>query len=145
MERVTLPLLLASRKFASENESQRLDRIRMQKGVFLLVKRGSSDWHPLYKFRPYHWGPYCSDLVADLRSLVGDGRLTDDSTFASSYGTYRTTSLGEETIQGCNFSNPELEYVRKVRSYIMSQSFNSLLNSIYKAYPTYATNSVFTQ
>lgn len=145
MERVVLPLLLASRAFASEDERERLDRIRMQKGVFLLVMRGSSDWRHLYTFRPYHWGPYCSDLVADLGSLVSDGRLADDSAFARSYGTYRTTSLGEETTEQYDFSERQLEYVERVRSFVVSQSFNSLLTCIYRAYPTYATNSVFTR
>ena len=145
MERVILPLLLASRATASENDRERLDRIRMQKGVFLLVMRGSAAWRHLYEFRPYHWGPYCSDLVADLRGLVGDGRLADESTFPRSYGTYRTTSLGEETIEAYQLSERELDYVGTVRSYIISQSFNSLLRGIYKAYPNYATNSVFTQ
>ena len=146
MERVVLPLLLASRAFASEDARERLDRIRMQKGVFLLVKRGSPAWSSLYTFRPYNWGPYCSDLVGDLGSLVSSGRLADDSTHAGlSYGIYRTTLLGEETIQRYEFSQSELEYVGKVRSYIGSQSFAKLLNGIYKAYPNYATNSIFTR
>ena len=145
MERVVLPLLLASRSFASQHETQRLDRIRMQKGVFLLVMRGSAAWRSLYSFRPYHWGPYCSDLVADLRNLIDDGRLVDDSNAVSSYGTYRTTLLGEETIELYDFAERELEYIGRVRSYVISQSFNDLLRGVYKAYPDYATNSVFTR
>src|SRR5262249_30104921 len=43
-DRRALPLLLASDRFASGEEREPLDRLRMQKGVFLLQMRGPTRW-----------------------------------------------------------------------------------------------------
>ena len=50
MERAHIPLLLASEQFAAEHELEPLDRLRMQKGVFLLMERGPESWRDLYSF-----------------------------------------------------------------------------------------------
>lgn len=146
MERAVLPLLLASRASAGDNEVERLDRIRMQKGVFLLTKRGSERWRGLYTFRPHHWGPYCSILVNDLRTLIQDERLANDAaSVVGAYGDYRTTLYGEKLIEAHEISDTEHAFIKKTREYILSQSFGNLLRGIYRAYPNYAANSIFAQ
>ena len=44
MDERLLPLLLASDRCASPDEAEPLDRLRMQKGVFLLAMRGRPEW-----------------------------------------------------------------------------------------------------
>jgi uncharacterized protein YwgA len=70
VDRHLLPLLLASERFATDEETEPLDRIRVQKGVFLLEQRGPSSWRSLYTFSPYDWGPFSRDLAQEL---VGHG------------------------------------------------------------------------
>lgn len=50
MRSMDLPLLLASDEARSGDEPFPLDRIRMQKAVFLLTQRGSAAWATLYRY-----------------------------------------------------------------------------------------------
>ena len=47
----------------------------MQKGVFLLEQRGPESWRDTYRYSPYNWGPYSSELASDLTSLDESGLL----------------------------------------------------------------------
>src|SRR4051812_44768464 len=93
-----LPLLLASPRFASESETEPLDRLRMQKGVFLLQMRGPDEWQSLYRFVPYDWGPYSRDLPRDLAQAVDLDLVVKERRAGDEYMTHRTTAAGETAI-----------------------------------------------
>ena len=76
MDRQVLPLLIASSKFVEPDESEALDRLRMQKGVFLLENRGPMEWRRLYEFEPYDWGPFSKSLIQDVNQMVVNGQMT---------------------------------------------------------------------
>ena len=145
MEPSALPLVLATASMGEPGERFGLDRIRMQKAVFLLVQRGAPAWRSLYVFRPYNWGPYSSDLAQDIDRLVGQGLLEAASPAGSRYPRYRATALGEAAASAVisQFGSTEREFLRSVRSYVTRKSFTDLLREVYAAYPSFASASLF--
>ena len=145
MKRADLPLLLASDMVGSSRGRFPLDPVRMQKAIFLLTQRGSDTWQDLYTYRPYNWGPYSGQLSVDLDVLQATDQLVAEPFPGSQYGTFRATPLAEKRVReawaAC--SQPEQSFLRTVRAYVTSKSFNALLREVYAAYPQYASKSLF--
>lgn len=129
----------------SPGEHYPLDRIRMQKAIFLLVQRGSPDWAKLYDYQPYNWGPYSSQLASDIGKLQYEGLLEVEEAPGSRYGRYRTTSTGDAQARKvwADLSGPEQAFIKSVRAYVTQKSFTQLLREVYAAYPEFATQSRF--
>jgi len=146
LERCDLALAVISDLAGAVGEEYPLDRIRMQKAVFLLVQRGSPDWRALYRYVPYDWGPYSSQLASDIRNMEHDGLLEVERGAAGRYGAYRTTPRGALVAAQIweRLSQPEREFIRLVRAYVTHRSFTDLLREVYAAYPEFATASRFT-
>lgn len=146
MERRDLALAVISDLAGAADEEYPLDRIRMQKAVFLLVQRGSPEWRAFYRYVPYDWGPYSSQLVSDIRTMEDDGLLEVERGAASRYGRYRTTPKGAVAAAEIweRLGAPEREFIRLVRAYVTHRSFTQLLREVYAAYPEFATASRFT-
>lgn len=145
MDRRALPLLLASERFISDDESEPLDRVRTQKGVFLLEERGPTRWRHLYGFSPYDWGPFSRELAGDIDEMLGhELRFVRFEGFR--YGEFRTTSEGEEQIHDLIDALPDrtLQFVQETRRFVTTRAFSRLLREVYAAYPEYATRSRFT-
>lgn len=145
MERDRLPLLLASPRFADANATEPLDRIRMQKGVFLLQQRGPTAWHDLFRFRPYDWGPYSADLAGRLVDLTSLHLLEREEVPGRRYQAYVTTATGEHVVDEeiVQMPEPHAEFIRRVRSFVTTRPFAQLLRDVYAAFPAYAVNSRF--
>jgi uncharacterized protein YwgA len=145
MDRRLLPLLLASDACAGQDEGEPLDRLRMQKGVFLLAMRGPADWNQLFHFTPYDWGPYSFDLASTVEGLMANGLLQKEPFPGRRYMRYRTTQAGEQLIRQLadDVSPPERAFAKATREYVSSRPFARLLREVYKAYPEYAVNSRF--
>ncbi len=141
-----LTLLLASDKARGTSERHPLDRIRMQKALFLLVQRGSEDWRTAYSYRPYDWGPYSSGLSADIQALERHRLLQIEDVPGRRYGRYSTTEDGERRAGELweSLSDKERKFVKRVREYVTARSFSDLLREVYSAYPNFATASKFT-
>ena len=140
-----LPLLLASDGCAAVDEAEPLDRLRMQKGVFLLVMRGQPEWKQTFEFTPYDWGPYSFDLARTVEGLLAEDLLTKEAFPGRNYSRYRTTQAGERLIAELTAGRPrdEQTFICATRKYVTSRSFARLLREVYKAYPDYAANSRF--
>lgn len=145
MDRRLLPLLLASDVCASADEAEPLDRLRMQKAVFLLAMRGPAGWNQLFRFTPYDWGPYSFDLASTVEDLVAAGQLEKEAFPGRRYMRYRTTQAGERLIQQLadEVTPEERAFVQATRGYVSSRPFARLLREVYKAYPAFAVNSRF--
>jgi uncharacterized protein len=143
VNRSDLALLTMSQLASAPGEPFPLDRIRVQKAIFLLTQRGPPDWKPLYQYRPYNWGPYSSQLAADTESLIRAGYLEDVP--GARHGQYRATTLGEAYADQvwATLSAKEQHFIRSVRAYVTNRSFTQLLREVYAAYPDYATASQF--
>ncbi len=141
MKQTDLPLLLASDDFRPDDEKQPLDRLRMQKGVFLLEKKGPPLWRDVFDFVPYDWGPSSRSLSTTVTALVADGLLEKESLRRSRYHAYRTTRRGKEFTS--ETTERERLFVARVREFVTSRSFAQLLRDVYAEYPEYAKNSHF--
>jgi uncharacterized protein YwgA len=140
-----IPLILASDLAASGEERYPLDRLRMQKAIFLISQRGT-DRLRMYHFDPYNWGPYSSELARDLNGLTHVDLLTDHREPGHGYLAYKTSFAGEVRAAELwtELAPNEQEFIRRVRTYVTNKSFNHLLREVYAAYPDYATKSQFT-
>ena len=140
-----LPLMLASGFTRVGPEPYPLDRVRMQKAVFLITQRGTPRLRELYEYRPYNWGPYSDALAQDVRALEATGRMAVEAAPGSRYGRYVTTVVGEaHVIPVWNDLEPgERAFVANVRRYVTASSFNKLLREVYAEYPEFATASQF--
>ena len=126
-------------------EQYPLDRIRIQKAVFLLTHRGSPSWKTLYKYNPYNWGPYSSQLAADIGMLVAQGLLEVEDVPGSQHGAYRLTARGEARARDiwATMTPREMSFISSVRAYVTHRSFTQLLREVYAEYPEFATASYF--
>jgi hypothetical protein len=142
-DRRALPLLLASDRFASGDAGEPLDRLRMQKGVFLLQMRGPPRWQQTFAFVPWDWGPYSRELVRTVGELQQADLLEARAVEFREYPSYRTTAQGEEALAAVEISREERAFLRQVRHYVTSRAFKQLLREVYAEYPEYARNSRF--
>lgn len=140
-----LALVLASGAIQDDGEPFPLDRLRMQKAVFLVSMRGTDRLKLLYSFVPYNWGPYSSSLAMHVDDLIRRNELTVKPAPRSQYGRYETTPIGETHAHRVwnELAQGERDFLKAVRSYVTHKSFNELLREVYAAYPDYATKSKF--
>lgn len=139
-----LPLLITSPYATAKDEPFPLDRVRLQKAVFLLA-RGSSEWSDCYSYRPYNWGPYSAELTHDTDDLIARGLIRIIPPKNSRYGSYASTPTGEEVAASAwaKLNNAEQNFLQEVRQYVTNRSFARLLREVYAAFPEYATESLF--
>ena len=145
MNRNDLALVLVSRLAGGPGERYPLDRIRVQKAVFLLTQRGSQSWRSLYFYKPYNSGPYSVQLAFDMNLMASMGLVETTDAPWSQYPRYQTTPAGEAQAQviWASMNPPEMSFIRSVRSYVTSRSFTDLLREVYAEYPEFATASYF--
>lgn len=129
-------------------DARALDPIRIQKGMFLLAQEGGVREDEQYLFRPYDYGPFSSRIYDDLDALVEEGLVAREAVPGYTWSRFRLTPEGlaetqeiadrldEEHLQGVRF-------LLQMKSDVLTRSFNRLLHYVYRRYPDYAKNSVF--
>lgn len=145
MQPSDLVLVLAADLVAPDQPAYPLDRIRMQKAVFLLTHASHQGWSEMFDYSPYNWGPYSSQLTDTVHGLRQAGELVEADFPGSQYGTYRTSPSGEARAHEswAELTEQERTFIRRVRAYVSAKSFQQLLREVYAAFPTYATASRF--
>ncbi len=129
-------------------DARALDPIRIQKGMFLLAQEGGVRENEQYLFRPYDYGPFSARIYDDLDALVDEGLVAREVVPGYTWNRYCLTEAGMRKTQGIADRLDE-EHLRTVRFLlqmkreVLSQSFNRLLRYVYRRYPDYAKNSVF--
>ena len=88
-------LLLIANEALGVEGPETLDPVRIQKGMFLLSMRGPRGAGDLYRFRPYNWGPFSSDLYGDLDFLVATGALTREHVSGRTWDRFRANGTGD--------------------------------------------------
>jgi hypothetical protein len=136
-------LLLLDRAALGAHGPEELDPVRIQKGIFLLSKRGPA--RDLYGFQAYNWGPFSSDIYADLASLTRQGYLTEERALGRTWSTYRVTGRGHAraTAAASEVGQTATGWLRQTREFLTTRSFAQLLRDVYALYPDYAVNSRF--
>jgi uncharacterized protein len=120
-----------------------IDRVRIQKAMFLFAQRTRAPKTEKYDFTPYDYGPFSFEIYPEL------ARLQSQDLIKSEPGTrsivYSLTSRGrlEAGILRAAVPPERLRILHELRSYEMERSFNRLLEDIYKLYPNFATRSIF--
>lgn len=118
-----------------------LDPVRLMKGAFLISKRGRRDWHSMFHFVAYDYGPFDAG-VYDARDRLSQRGLLEVS--RGYYDKYGLTPEGEERIRTLVDEHGEdAEWIQRVGGYVTSRSFDRLLSEIYDKYPEYKTRSLF--
>ena len=99
----------------------------------------------MYRYRPYNWGPYSGALAQNVDTLVRSGRMSVEQHSGSRHGSYVTTDVGEAESAEVwkRLSAAEAKFIREVRAFVTTRSFQRLLRDVYAAYPEYATKSQF--
>src|SRR6266508_4536227 len=126
---------------AGNGHEKPLDPIRLQKGMFLLSKRGPA--RDLYSFRPYDWGPFSEEIYRDLDVLEADGLVLSEAVPGRTWRLYRTSREGTRRAQefASETGKKYADWLLQARRFVTERSFVPLLREIYAAYPEYAGRS----
>ena len=126
-------------------EGAPMDPAQVQKAMFLLGRQMADEVGPeFYRFRPYNYGPFDSDIYTDLQHMAGNGLITIAQ---SSRGTrsFSVTPAGlrEGTELVRSLDPVARTYLKKVVDWVCSLRFADLVRAIYDRYPEFRRNSVF--
>jgi uncharacterized protein len=122
-----------------------LDRVRIQKSLFLFAERSKALGSEKYDFVPYHYGPFSFAIYPDLDWLVAQGLLRLEVEPTSTSPRYALTASGVSAVEDLRRSAPpeRLALLHSLRDWVTERSFRNLLNDLYRLYPLYAVNSIF--
>ncbi len=136
-------VLLLDRAALGASGPDELDPVRIQKGMFLLSKRGPA--RGLYTFRAYDWGPFSSAIYGDLDAMTRQGYLDEQRVVGRTWSTYRVTPSGHElaVAMARQIGDVKVGWLRSAREFLTTRSFAQLLREIYEEYPDFAVNSRF--
>lgn len=117
-----------------------LDPIRLMKGCFLVSQLGRPAWKELFRFEPYDYGPFDSDVYRSRDALVSRGLLA--AAPAGRYSTYSLTAAGRERVASLRAAlGSNADWFAQIGRYVTSRSFTDLLDEVYAQYPEFATKS----
>jgi hypothetical protein len=124
---------------------QPIDRVRVQKAMFLFAMRSNAGVDEKYEFVPYKFGPFSFSIYPDLDRLVIEGLLREEEIVGLSSPAYVITADGRGSAAGLIPDAPpsRLALLWSMRSYVLERDFAALLNDVYRLYPSYAVRSVF--
>jgi hypothetical protein len=122
-----------------------LDRVRIQKSMFLFAERSKAPDGEKYEFTPYHYGPFSFAIYPDLDALVAGGALRVEPDPASALPRYSLTGAGAADVALLRAQAPaeRLGLLAGLRGWVVARSFGALLDDVYRMYPQYAVRSVF--
>jgi uncharacterized protein YwgA len=123
-----------------------LTPIQLQKSLFLLgQKMPEAVKADFYNFVPHNFGPFAKDIYGDVESLKNQGLVDEIKRGGQNWPEYRISQTGTQQAEQLRDSipAPTRDYLDELVKWVESQSFQDLLHSVYKAYPDYATKSVF--
>jgi hypothetical protein len=119
---------------------------QLQKAVFLVSRN-----MPLliegegFHFVPYDYGPFDSDVYVEAANLGNDGEVIIAPSEVGRWNTYAASDAG--LVRGkrllSEVDTSVRDYLGAVCAWVRSQSFSSLVKSIYEAYPEMRANSIF--
>jgi uncharacterized protein len=127
-------------------EGQALSPVQFQKALFLISRElpVADLSETFYNFEPYNYGPFDADVYNDALRLVPE-ELVVVSRSPRGWMEYSATPTGVERAKRIAESlDPAItNYVKRVVTWVRSQSFPALVRAIYQKYPDMKVNSVF--
>ncbi len=134
--------------FLAAGNEDKIDPIRIMKGLFLFAKKTPDDWlstDARYEFVPYSYGPCSFQIYSDIDGLISRGLVSEEQIQDQSWKYYSVTDKGREIAQESRkeIHSDAVGFLERIREFVSSVSFRNLLAVIYREYPDYAVNSVF--
>jgi DNA-binding PadR family transcriptional regulator len=122
-----------------------IDRVRIQKAMFLFAERSKAPVSEKYGFEPYHYGPFSFAIYPDLATLQKEGLIQAEVRGWTRSPSYSLTRVGAERAVSLKrgVPGPRVDLLAHLRDWVMERSFSQLLRDIYQLYPEYATKSIF--
>ena len=119
--------------------------VQIQKAVFVICEQFPNliDDGPGFNFQPYDYGPFDSDVYSELAQLQLSGDAVIAPAARGNWNTYAASETGIERGDRLLCDATARDYVLKISAWVRSLSFNSLVKSIYDAYPHMRANSIF--
>ncbi|MCY3906232.1 MAG: hypothetical protein OXF63_03155 [Anaerolineaceae bacterium] len=127
-------------------DGQELTPAQLQKSVFLLAEeRREAVDEGFYNFEPYHYGPFCLDVYHDAEDLEIQGLIAIHINRTGRWQEYRATAEGIRQAAALEKS-VEADVVRFIKdkvAWTRGLNFQELIRNIYRQYPHFRANSVF--
>jgi hypothetical protein len=122
-----------------------LTPVQAQKIAFLVSQEAKRlAPKPFYKFVPYDYGPFSSDVYKDLEGLARRGLVSVELPPTVKVRRYRLTPEGKDCVLDIQEESGELSnYVTQATEWVSNLSFPELVSAIYARYPAFKRNSVF--
>jgi uncharacterized protein len=121
--------------------------VQLQKAIFLITRNIPNiiDNGPEFHFVPYDYGPFDASVYGEAESLRDSGEVIIALSPNGRWKTYAASELGiaRGTALMARLPAPIREYIHTISGWVLSQSFGSLVRSIYEAYPEMRENSIF--
>jgi len=124
-----------------------LSPVQLQKSLFLIGRNLSVSQRcgpRFYKFKPYDYGPFNSQIYLDAESLSSEGMI-DVYSGVRAYREYAATRTGLARAKDLRSRLDPIarSYLDRVVAWTRGLSFGDLVRAIYSAYPEMRKNSVF--
>ena len=123
-----------------------LSPVQLQKSLFLLGREMKKQVGAnFYKFAPYHYGPFDRTVYDDASSLAEEGFVMITRRPGENWNRYIITTAGCDRAAVLRGAAPQdaVEYLERVVSWALRQTFQGLVREIYERYPDMKVNSVF--
>src|SRR5262249_41736917 len=100
------------------------------------------------RFRAYDYGPFSSRIYGDLDALVDEGLVVREPAPGYTWSRYRLTAEGMAHAQAIVDDMDEehraaARLLAQLKQDVLTKSFSRLLRYVYRKYPAYARNSIF--
>jgi len=120
----------------------KMSPIQIMKSMFLIKNELGLNDTKFYKFEPYLYGPCSFEIYSSLSNLEKKGFIDIIPTIRWKY--YRITSRGKIRAGMIlrKLDRKILDKIKRIKKFVLSQSFIGLLEYVYTKYPEYAKRSV---
>lgn len=121
-----------------------LSPVQLQKSLFLVGEQLKAKVSDYYNFEPYHYGPFDRSVYDDTADLALAG-LVKPVPGRGRWNEYSITAKGLQQAKHVRASvgDQTADFVGVLVEWVQSQTFASLLRSVYASYPKFKVNSVF--
>ena len=113
--------------------------------MFLFANESDAGRGEVYEFVPYNWGPCSFDIYGDLDHLLAHGLVERVPVPGTNWCKYQRSTRGDVRAQNTatGATPAHVAQIATIRQKVTGMAFGQLLDSIYAAYPEYASKSLF--
>lgn len=114
-----------------------VEPIQIMKGMFLFVMETGD---ALYRFEPYLYGPFSSEVYRDLDRLIAEGLVRAEPAPGQTWSAYTSTQMGRNRARDLLARAPRslVAKLENIKQHVTVASFSQLLRDIYRKYPQFA-------